>query len=374
MKSCIISGSRLKSRVSAIALLSTLAISALPFSSQAEGAFTSSRLAQQPNPPVKLDRLPPRIAHAVLRAHARQMQVPVRSLQVAAASRETWTDSCLGVQKPYETCAVVMTNGWRIEVSDGTQSWFYRTDATGTTIVKEDVDNVGTLPQAIAQKVLMTAAKASGVSVRQLKIATTRSMVWDGCLGVAGANQACTMIGIPGWQVVVSSPEQYWVYHLNQTASQIKLNPTTSGKGSIIPTFWEPDPQWLGNSGNDDVIFQSITSGGFAGLTYKTVLQKDGQVVRISMRGNTASTPTVIRRLSSQQVQQFMQTLQQQEFGDFIGFNYPVTNAADYFTIALMLPGGNQAVQYADIVQDQTPTKLQQTIAAWNRLTQPKSP
>jgi hypothetical protein len=264
-----------------------------------------------------------------------------------------------------------MTNGWRVEVSDGTQRWFYRTDATGQTIAQEDMDHVGTLPQAIAQKVLMTAARESGVSVRYLKIAVTRSMVWDGCLGVAGANQACTMIAIPGWQVIVTGPQQYWVYHLNQTAAQIKLNPTTSGKGTIVPTFWEPDSQWLGNRGNDAIVFQSITSGGFAGVTYKTVLQKDGQVVRLNMRGNAVSSPTVIRRLSAQQVQQFIQTLQQQEFGDFIGFNYPVANAADYFTIALMLPGGNQGVQYADIVQDQTPTKLQRTIAAWNRITQP---
>lgn len=372
MKAYIVPGSHWKSKVSAIALLSTLAISALPLSSQAEGVLTSTRLAQQVNPPVKLDRLPPRIANAVLRTHARELQVPVRTLRVAAASRETWTDGCLGLQKPDETCAAVMTNGWRLEVSDGTQSWFYRTDNTAQRIVKESVDNVDTLPQAIAQRVLMTAARESGVSVRQLKIAATRSMIWDGCLGVAGANQACTRIGIPGWQVIVSSPQQYWVYHLNQTAAQIKLNPTTSGRGSIIPSFWEPDPQWLGNSGNDDIVFQSITSGGFAGLTYKTVLQKDGQVMRFSMRGNAASSPTVIRRLSSQQVQQFIQTLQQQEFGDFIGFNYPVTNAADYFTIALMLPGGNRGVQYADIVQEQTPSKLQQTIAAWNRITQPK--
>lgn len=371
MKFSRVPGLQLQSGVAAIVLLSTLGISLLPFSSQAGVMRTPTPVAQSANPQVKLDRLPARIANAVLRTYARQMQVPVRTLRVAAASRETWTDSCLGLQKPDELCAAVVTNGWRVEVSDGTQTAFYRTDATGKTIVKEEIDHGGSLPQAIAQKVLMTTARESGVSVRYLKIAAARSMVWDGCLGVAGANQVCTRIGIPGWQVVVSSPQQYWVYHLNQTASEMKLNPTTSGRGTIVPTFWEPDSEGLGDRGDDNIVFQSITSGGFAGITYKTVLQKDGQVVQMTLRGNAGSSPKVIRRLSSLQVQQFMQTLQQQEFGDFVGFNYPVANAADYFTIALMLPGGNRGVQYADIIHNQTPTKLQQTIAAWNRIIQP---
>ncbi|MBD2020211.1 hypothetical protein H6F43_08435, partial [Leptolyngbya sp. FACHB-36] len=55
------------------------------------------------------------------------------------------------------------------------------------------------------------------------------------------------------------------------------------------------------------------------------------------------------------------------------GFNYPSTIGADYFTIALMVPSQGQGVQYVDMVQDQTPAKLQQVIQAWNRITNPGS-
>jgi hypothetical protein len=180
------------------------------------------------------------------------------------------------------------------------------------------------------------------------------------------------MIGIPGWQVIVAGPQQYWVYHVDRAATQIKRNPTTSGKGNVVPTFWEPDPSMVPpNTG--EIIFQSIKSGGIAGQTYKTLLRKDGQVLQIEVGAHLPKVPTRIRQLTPQQVQEFIKLLQQNEFGDFLGFNYSPTSGADYFTIALMFPGAGRGAQYVDIVQDQTPAKLQQIIQAWNRIASPGS-
>jgi hypothetical protein len=97
---------------------------------------------------------------------------------------------------------------------------------------------------------------------------------------------------------------------------------------------------------------------------------KDGKVMRIDLRQQTA-TPTLIRQLTAQEVQAFVQTLQQNEFSDFLGFNYAPSRGADYFTIALTAPGNTHGIQYVDIVQDQTPPKLQQIIQAWKRITSP---
>jgi hypothetical protein len=216
---------------------------------------------------------------------------------------------------------------------------------------------------------LAIAAKDMGVPVNQLKLAAARAHGWDGCLGVADPTTGCTMILIPGWQVIVTAPQQYGVYHLNQNATAIKRNPTTSSKGTLVPTFLQPGSSTDG-SNTGDVIFQSMTSGGIAGLAYKTLLMKDGKVMRIDLRQQTAA-PMLLRQLTAQEVQAFVETLQQNEFSDFLGFNYAPSRGADYFTIALTAPGNTHGIQYVDIVQDQTPPKLQQIIQAWKRITSP---
>jgi hypothetical protein len=366
----------LKSRSPMVALMGVLALSTQAMVATTSMAQVSplaqAQQAQQSSPrkPVPV-RLPAQVKNAVFRAYARQLNVPIGKLRVVSFSQETWSDTCLGLGKPEEGCGAVLVNGWRVEVGHAGSGQFYRTDSTGRTVRPEEIDNVGTLPQAVGQKVLAIAAKDLGVSVNQLKIVTARSQLWDGCLGVAGPNEMCQMMGIPGWQVIVAGPQQYGVYHSNQTATQIKRNPTTSGKGSVVPSFWYPDPDTV-PSNTGEIVFQSVKSGGIAGQAYKTMLRKDGQVLQIELGQQPPKVPTVIRQLTPQQVQEFTKLLQQNEFEDFLGFNYSPTSGADYFTIALMSPWASRGAQYVDVVQDETPVKLQKIIQAWNRIASPE--
>ncbi|MBW4473756.1 MAG: hypothetical protein KME45_25775 [Stenomitos rutilans HA7619-LM2] len=363
---------RLKAGAATIALLSLLTVgmqslSAMPI--QPEASPSAPTLKGQPSSqrPSTTTRLPGSVRTAVLRAHAREFNLPINTLRVVSFSQETWSDGCLGLGKPEESCLTALVNGWRVEVGNNAERWFYRTDRTGSSLRMENSATADALPPAVERKVLATAAKDMGVSVNQLKLTAARSRTWNGCLGVAGPQTICTMIAISGWQAIITAPQQYGVYHLDQTATTIKRNPTTSSKGTIVPSFWQPDSSTVG-SDPGDIIFQSKTSGGFAGLSYKTLLMNDGKVMRIDLRNQSSAKPTLIRQLSPQQVQAFVQLLQQNEFSDFSGFNYPTTQGADFFTIALMSPAG-EGTQYADMIQAQTPPKLQRIIQAWNRLT-----
>jgi hypothetical protein len=328
--------------------------------------------AQQPATRAVPARLPVQVRNAVFRAYARQVGVPVNKLRVVSFSRETWSDTCFGLGGPAESCGVALVNGWRVEVGHGDSGQFYRTDNTGRAVRLEEIDNIGTLPQGVGQKVLAIASKELKIPVSQLKIAGGRSRVWDGCLGIAGPNEGCTMIGIPGWQVIVAGPQQYWVYHVDRSITKIKLNPTTSGKGNVVPTFWEPDPT-MAPPNTGEIVFQSMKSGGFTGRAYKTLLRKDGQVLQIELSPQPPKEPILVRRLTPQQVQEFTDLLQQNEFGDFLDFNYSPNAGADYFTSALMSPWAGRGAQYVDIVQGETPVKLQQIIQAWNRISSPGS-
>jgi len=377
MKFCSskVSNQWLKSGLTMLSLMSLLTTSITVWSAtktqaQANSPVATSTRRQTVKRPIASPRLPNQIRKAVLQAHAQQLGISANQLRVISASPETWRDTCLGLGRPEEGCGLMMVRGWRVEVGQGTARWFYRTDRTGQALRLEEMNNVGSLPQAVGQKVLEIASLDAGLALNQLKIAAARPQLWDGCLGIAGPNEPCTMIGIPGWQVIVASPQQYWVYHLNQQGTLIKQNPTTSGKGALTPSFWQPDANTVGtNSG--EVIFQSVTSGGIAGESYKTLLRRDGQVIRIDLRSQPPKVPTLIRRLTPDQVQSFIKTLQQNEFSDFGGLRYSPNRGADYLTVALIAPSRQQGIQYVDIAAAETPLKLQQIIQAWNQITTP---
>jgi hypothetical protein len=73
------------------------------------------------------------------------------------------------------------------------------------------------------------------------------------------------------------------------------------------------------------------------------------------------------KRLSQQQLQQFEQVLQQQQFPNLNGMRYLTSAAlADYPTTVVQAMGST--VAYIDLEQDSLPQSLQTIIRAWNQL------
>ncbi|XHX77909.1 MAG: hypothetical protein RBJ76_26315 [Stenomitos frigidus ULC029] len=120
----------LKASTATIALSSLLmfgmqSLSAMP---QAEASSPMLTLKGQPltQRPAVSTRLPDAVKTAVLQAHARDFNLPIKTLRVVSFSQETWSDSCFGLGRPEESCGLVLVNGWRIEVGNRSERWFYR--------------------------------------------------------------------------------------------------------------------------------------------------------------------------------------------------------------------------------------------------------
>lgn len=78
--------------------------------------------------------LPP---EAVLDAQqwlATQLSVAADRLEIVEVEQAEWTDSCLGLGGPNESCAQVITPGWRAVFELDGQRYEVRTDETGSTI------------------------------------------------------------------------------------------------------------------------------------------------------------------------------------------------------------------------------------------------
>jgi len=80
------------------------------------------------------NQLPAAVAAAVRQDLSRQTRIAVGKLKVTESSRQSWPNTCLGLAKADEICGQAIVAGWRVVVSDGRQTWVYRTDARGNVL------------------------------------------------------------------------------------------------------------------------------------------------------------------------------------------------------------------------------------------------
>ncbi|MEG4329607.1 hypothetical protein QUB37_21320 [Microcoleus sp. AT3-A2] len=82
----------------------------------------------RPNPP---NKLPATVAEAVRRELSDSTGIAADKLKVTESSGQSWPNTCLGLAKTDEICGQMIVEGWRVVVSDGSQTWVYRTNARG---------------------------------------------------------------------------------------------------------------------------------------------------------------------------------------------------------------------------------------------------
>jgi hypothetical protein len=325
-----------------------------------------------PLPPVYQDvTLPAPVAQAVKQDVSQTFGVAVAQLKVTESSQQMWPDGCLGLPRGKEACTMAIVSGWRVTVTDGVQTWFYRTDNTGKTLRLEEADKAR-LPAAVAQKLVRRVARDNRISVAQLKVTEVRDRVFGGCLGIYRPNQPCTKIGIKGWQAIVRSPRQTWVYHLNSDASRIERNLTASGaRGDVRTSFDLMDG--FDRQLDASIVFQKTVSGGLAGLMNKVVLTEDGKVISYSSSPLTRQAPVLLKTLTLAEVKAFKQVLETQRYPNLDGLSY-LTDAvlADY--PGSMFEAQSGVVQYVDIAPGDLPRSLRNVIRSWDALTQVNNP
>ncbi|MEG4251180.1 hypothetical protein [Microcoleus sp. Pol10D4] len=80
------------------------------------------------NPP---KQLPATVAEAVRRELSDSTGIAADKLKVTESNGQSWPNTCLGLAKADEICGQMIVEGWRVVVSDGRQTWVYRTNARG---------------------------------------------------------------------------------------------------------------------------------------------------------------------------------------------------------------------------------------------------
>ncbi len=353
------SASRLVSIACLTAVLLTTSselASAFSFPSLRAGLPTS----QNSSSPSAQEQAPRSVRIRVRRTIARETGIPASRLRVVAATKETWQDGCLGLGGPAESCLLALVQGWRITVTDRSQTWIYRTDSTGQTIRQESHTGSSALPQQVNDRILSAASQESGIPLDQLQVTQAEQKTWDGCLGIETGTAMCPQIAIFGWRVVVSGSGKSWVYHSNNDGSQVRLNRFATASLEGVRFLSE-----VATPLEDQVLFRSIASGGIAGHTYETILLKSGQVMRSLLRADQSSFPPHIHQISQAQVQEFEKLLQGFHLFDRLSYT-PSQPTAD--TITITLSSQTSTTQYVDFVADQLPPDLLTIVQAWGAI------
>ncbi|WP_052754394.1 hypothetical protein [Calothrix sp. 336/3] len=251
--------------------------------------------------------------------------------------------------------------GWQATVSNGRNSWVYRVKDDGSDYALAVEVN---LPKNIANSVLADVAEETGKPVNQFRIVNVEKRQWsDSCLGVRRIDIQCVRVLTPGWQVTVSNGKQRWVYRvgesgaiaLDEDAGNISIDSKTNPVP--IPSSELPPPLESG------IVFRQISSGGFTGATYETILLDDGRLIRVRM-GDANDSERTVGRISWQKLQEFENLLQQKGFGEFSNMKYPADRGADYITYTLTSRDGT--IQYNDISQKNLPPNLRSLVSVWN--------
>jgi hypothetical protein len=227
------------------------------------------------------------------------------------------------------------------------------------------------IPRQTIRKIQLDIQKRYKVPFNQIKLAGAQARTWNGCMGLAKPNTLCIEIAIFGWQVMMSGPNnRFWVYHVDQNGDRMGLNTLAS-----LPNRSQlPVPRFVNRvipPSEDNVLFQSAMVMGEA-LSYNAIeLRAEGDRGFLLTRRQLSpkmGKPQVIKRLTKQQVQPFLDLLNNNSFSHFDRISYFNANAVAVDAPLYQLYGYGATTEYTAGDERKLPPKLSAIVRTWQNL------
>lgn len=187
----------------------------------------TGKLVRRERQPQSTETLPP-AAQAARQALAQELGVPLESINIQRADPAEWTDSCLGLGGPAESCLQVITPGYRVFLEREGEQYIYRTDANGQAVRREQAQ-AGEFPAA-AQAARDALAQQLGVPAAQIMIQRAEAQQWsDGCLGLGGPAESCLAAITPGYRVTLQYGGQQYIYRTDESGQAVRAETPIAG-------------------------------------------------------------------------------------------------------------------------------------------------
>lgn len=176
---------------------------------------------------------------------AKRLNVSVDQITISEIEQEQWPNACLGLQRPDEMCADVITDGFRVMLVVNGKSYEAHTDLEGTQVRFADEIAKGfpqrVTPQPgsgaenppgnsvpgdsgsdISEKVRQALSKKAGIDLDQIKVVSVEWVEWpDGCLGIRTRGVACLQVITPGYRVILEANGETFEFHTDEQGNTI---------------------------------------------------------------------------------------------------------------------------------------------------------
>ena len=192
-------------------------------------------------PPAATDDQPPYppAVTAARQALADFMALQPDAVAVAAYAPAEWSDSCLGLGGASESCAQVVTPGYRVILKVGEKFYVYHANQDGSTLRQEL--SPANLPQAAILARQALAATLGFQHELLVSIIKVEAVEWpDSCLGISSPDAMCAQVITPGYRVLLEANSRSYEYHTNETGSQLvplQAQLPSSGNSAAVLTW-----------------------------------------------------------------------------------------------------------------------------------------
>ncbi|MCC6602997.1 MAG: hypothetical protein IT327_07295 [Anaerolineae bacterium] len=229
------------------------------------GVTPTDEAAEQAAP----DALP-----AAEQALADYLGVDPESLALEKIEDAEWSDGCLGLGGPAESCLAAITPGYAITFAVGGESYTVRTDLEGNQARVEgamvEAPEGDELPPAV-EAARDALAGELGVDLSTIELVSFEQQEWsDSCLGLGGPAEICAAVITPGWRVMLMVEGEAYEVRTDFNGEQVRIADESAGE----PAGEIPGPELDGAA----VFFQR--SGGFTGELLTVRIYTDGTIER----------------------------------------------------------------------------------------------
>ncbi len=267
----------------------------------------------------------PDAAIAAMERLAAERGIALSEVQIVSWSAEEWTDSCLGLGGPAESCLQAITPGYLVVLALGEELINVRTDESGEAIRFEDAAGEGDERPATVDRAVEALAEELGAAPEAIEVLSFERAEWsDGCLGLGGPAESCLQAITPGWRVMLGFEGSVYEVRTDESGQAARVAGSVAGGGAPLAEL-----------GNAALLF--VRSGGFAGGFTTVRVFEDGSVERIEAPGDAVelfeATPAAVSQL--------LADLQAAGYFELEGSYLPADPCCDRFSYLLSVRGGD---------------------------------
>ncbi len=163
---------------------------------------------------------------AAARAHlVGELGIDDSAIAVVSAEPVEFSDSCLGLGGPAESCLQAITPGWLVVLEADGQTYELHTDETGEQVrLASAISSIPVDPEAATAAAVAYLAGQLGVAESEIEVVALEAAEFsDSCLGLGGPAESCLQAITPGWLFTLGAAGRVYEVRSDGTGQVVRM-------------------------------------------------------------------------------------------------------------------------------------------------------